>query len=72
MPETATGGGMPPPADGTQDMRWTLDIHDMAQTFLSAQGNASTQNRNIPSLPDIFGESAVLGGAPRPAVPWEP
>ena len=59
MPETATGGGMPPPADGTQDMRWTLDILDMAQTFLSAQGNASTQNRNIPSLPDIFGESAV-------------
>ena len=59
MPDAAIGGGTPAPADVAQDMRWTLDVLDMAQTFLSAQGNASTQSRNAPSLPELFGESAV-------------
>ena len=59
MPDAATGARTPAPADVAQDMRWTLDVLDMAQAFLSAQGNASTQSRDAPSLPELFGESAV-------------
>ena len=59
MPDAAIGEGTLTPADVEQNMRWTLDVLDMAQAFLGAQGNASAQSPDSPSLPEIFGESVI-------------
>ena len=59
MSTSPIGGRSKPSADVAQDMRWTLDVLDMAQTFLTAQCKASTPHLGAPSLSEIFGEGTV-------------
>ena len=59
MPDWTNGEEVKPSADVSQDMRWTLDVLDMAQTFLTAQCKVSSPHQGAPSLSDIFGEGTV-------------
>ena len=59
MPDSEMDRRLPTSTDAGQDMRWTLDVLDMAQTFLTSQCKASTQHLGVPSLSEIFGESTV-------------
>jgi signal transduction histidine kinase/BarA-like signal transduction histidine kinase len=46
-------------AHADRDLRWTLDVLDLAQAFLTAQGNPSQDPVDADALADVFREGAL-------------